>query len=72
MLTIYTNNYSSPGRSRSFKESMEHLNKSMRKISDRIVHSQITKSETLPNETQVDCRRDLDVLLEEIVRELKN
>lgn len=66
-----TNNYSPPGRSKSFKESMEHLNKSMRKISDKIVHSQITNSETLPNETQVDCRRDLDVLLEEIVRVLK-
>jgi predicted RNA-binding protein len=66
-----TNNYSPPGRSKSFKESMEHLNKSMRKISDKIVHSQITASETLPNEMQVDCKRDLDVLLEEIVRVLK-
>jgi hypothetical protein len=50
---------------------MEQLDKSMRKIGDTILHSQITKSETLPNSTQVDCRRDLDRLLEEIVRILK-
>ena len=62
------NNYKAEGRSKSFKESMDHLNNSMRKISDKIVHSQITKSETLPNDNQIDCKRDLDVLLEEVIR----
>lgn len=66
------NNYSSPGRAKSFRESMEHLNLSMRKIADSFLHSHITKSETLPNEQQVDCKRDLDRLLEEIVRILKS
>jgi hypothetical protein len=66
------NNYSSQGNSQSFKASMDHLNKSMRKISDSFLHSQIIRSETLPNETQVDCKRDLDVLLAEIIRILKN
>lgn len=65
------NNYSAPGKARSFKPSMDHLENSMRKISDSFLHSQITKSETLPNEMQVDCKRDLDVLLEEVIRTLK-
>lgn len=65
------NNYNAKGRSASFKASMEHLESSMRKISDRIVHSHVTSKETLPNETQIDCKRDLDVLLEEVVRILK-
>lgn len=66
------NNYKSEGKSKSFKESMEQLNKSMRKITDSLIHSQITKSEVLPNETQVDCKRELDVLLGEVVRVLNN
>ncbi len=65
------NNYSSPGKAKSFKDSMDHLDKSMRKITDSFLHSHITSSETLPNENQVDCKRDLDVLLGEIVRILK-
>ncbi|MES2654264.1 MAG: hypothetical protein V4620_01675 [Bacteroidota bacterium] len=65
------NQYKAKGQEKSFKESMEQLDKSMRKIVDNILHSQITESETLPNKTQVDCRRDLDRLLEEIVRILK-
>ena len=69
--TEVVNNYSSQGNSRSFRGSMENLDKSMRKISDSFLHSHITKSETLPNEHQVDCKRDLDVLLGEIVRILK-
>lgn len=65
------NNYKAIGKEKSFKDSMEQLDKSMRKIVDTILHSQITKSETLPNETQIDCKRDLDRLLEEVVRLLK-
>ncbi len=65
------NQYRAAGKEKSFKESMENLEKSMRKIVDSILHSHITKSETLSNSTQVDCKRDLDRLLEEIVRILK-
>ncbi len=63
-----SNNY--PG-SASFKLSMQNLDKSSRKIADRIVHTQIRKSETLPTTRQVDFTNDLDVLLEEIVRILQ-
>ena len=62
------NNY--PG-TKSFKESMDHLDKSCRKIADQHIHCQIRKSEVLPNQTQVDFKNDLDVLLSEIVRILK-
>ena len=57
--------------SRSFRESMNNLNNSSRKISDSFLHTQIRKSEVLPNSTQVDFSNDLDVLLAEIFRILK-
>lgn len=62
------NNY--PG-SKSFKDSMQHLAVSARKIGDAHLHTQIRRSEVLPTPTQVDFSRDLDVLLAEIVRILK-
>jgi len=64
-------NYKCEGNSKSFKDSMSQLNRSMKKIGDTFMHSHIRKSEILPNETQVDCRRELDVLLGEVVRLLK-
>jgi hypothetical protein len=62
------NNYAG---SRSFKESMMHLENSSRKIADAHLHQQIRLKETLPNRTQVNFSNDLDVLLAEIVRILK-
>ena len=59
------------GGAKSFKESMERLNKSSRKIADQHLHTQIRSSETVPTITQVDFSNDLDVLLSEIVRILK-
>lgn len=56
---------------KSFKESMEHLDNSSRKIADQHLHCHIRKKEVLPNKTQVNFRNDLDVLLAEIVRILK-
>lgn len=53
---------------RSFKDSMIHLEKSSRKIADSYLHTHIRRKESLPNETQVDFSRDLDVLLAEIIR----
>lgn len=64
-----SNNYSAP---RSFKESMEHLEKSLRKIADTHLHQQIRKSEVLPSQAQVNFSRELDVLLGEVVRVLKS
>lgn len=62
------NNYKG---SKSFKESMKHLNASSRKIADQYLHTQIRNKEVLPNETQVDFSNDMDVLLAEIYRILK-
>jgi hypothetical protein len=56
---------------RSFKASMSHLESSSRKIADSHLHQQIRKSESLPNETQVNFANDIDVLLAEVVRILK-
>ena len=53
---------------KSFKESMATLDKSVRKIADSYLHTQIRNKETLPNKTQVNFKHDLDVLLQEIVR----
>ena len=62
------NNYAG---SKSFKESMQHLENSSRKIADQYLHCQIRKSETLPNKTQINFSNDIDVLLSEIVRVIK-
>jgi len=56
---------------KSFKDSMNHLNNSLRKIADASLHVQIRNSEVLPNSTQVNFVNDLDVLLSEVVRILK-
>jgi len=56
---------------KSFKESMNILDKSSRKIADSIIHTQIRNKEVLPNETQINFKADLDVLLAEIYRILK-
>ncbi len=55
---------------KSFKDSMVHLDKSSRKIADSFLHTHIRRRETLPTKTQVNFSSDLDVLLSEIVRVL--
>lgn len=59
----------SPG-SKSFRQSMAHLEGSCRNIADAHLHIQVRAKETLPTPTQVNFSRDLDVLLGEIVRVL--
>lgn len=66
--TEVANNYSG---SKSFKDSMKHLNSSARSIGDAHLHTHIRRSEILPTATQVNFANDLDVLLSEIVRTLK-
>lgn len=63
-----SNNYAG---AKSFKESMQRLNTSQRKISDHHLHTQARKSESLPTIRQVDFSQDVDVLLSEIIRILK-
>lgn len=62
------NNYQG---SKSFKQSMQILDASLRKISDAYLHTQIRKKESLPNKTQVNFANDIDVLLAEIERVIK-
>lgn len=65
----FKNVYSQNG-SKSFKEHMEHLDKSLRKIADGYLHNQIRKKESLPNKTQVNFSQDIDALLAEIIRKV--
>jgi hypothetical protein len=58
------NNYSG---SKSFRESMQHLENSARTIGDAHLHVQIRRKEVLPTATQVNFANDLDVLLGEII-----
>lgn len=60
------NNY--VGGTKSFKDTMLHLDTAAKKIADGLLHTQIRKSETLPNRQQVNFGPALDVLLGEIVR----
>jgi len=63
------NNY--PG-SKSFQKSMQQLDKSLRNHADGNLHTQIRRNESLPTRTQVAYWSDLDKLLEETIRLLKN
>jgi hypothetical protein len=67
--TQVASNYGAAGTS--FTKSMKNLESSMRHISDSLLHRQIKQSESLPNLTQVNCSQDLDVLLAEICRILR-
>jgi hypothetical protein len=60
------NNYI--GGSKSFKDTMLHLDTAAKKIADGFLHTQIRRSETLPTAQQVNFGAQLDVLLGEIVR----
>lgn len=57
-----------PGGTKSFKDSMSHLDTAAKKIADGFLHTQIRKAETLPNVQQVNFSAALDLLLGEIVR----
>ncbi len=59
------------GGTKSFKESMDRLNSSSRKIADQHLHTSIRKSESIPTMNQVDFSNDIDVLLAEVHRILK-
>ncbi len=67
--TEVANNYAG---AKSFRGSMQRLNSSLRHIADAHLHIQIRRSEILPTQTQVDFRAELDALLAEVVRLLKD
>ena len=60
------NQYSGGGKS--FKEAMQHLEQSARKIADGYLHTLIRKNEVLPSMQQVSFGPEIDMLLAEIVR----
>lgn len=62
------NNYGGP---KSFKDSMNRLQGSLRSVADLHLHVQIRKSETLPALPQINFMPELDLLLSEIIRILK-
>ena len=54
--------------SKSFKASMANLDLSMRRIADGYLHEHIRSKESVPTAVSVDVKRELDLLLAEIVR----
>jgi len=63
------NNYAGGGLS--FRHSMKHLDTSCRNFADGSLHSQIRRTESIPTRHQVEFRADVDALLGEVVRVLK-
>jgi len=59
------NNYAGK---KSFKDAMQHLENSLRKISDLFLHTPIQKTEVLPTENQVEFIASIDLLLAEIIQ----
>lgn len=62
------NNYTSKGNSKSFKELMQKLEETSRKVADSIAHSIATAKESLPTNTQVNFSQELDFLLQEVCK----
>lgn len=58
--------------SKSVKHSLTGLAESMKNIADHHLHEQIKKKVSLPTEVQVNCYRELDVLLSEVVRKMSS
>lgn len=56
------------GGGKSFKEQMDHLEKSMRKVADKHLHSAMRQHEDLPTDQQVNFSSAIDSLLGEVVR----
>lgn len=56
------------GGSKSFKDTMTHLDSGLRKIADSFLHEQIRRKEMSPNATQVNFSQYLDLLLAEVIR----
>jgi hypothetical protein len=62
-----SNNYGT----KSFRDIVSPLENTARKISDSYLHNFIRKKELLPGKTQIDFQPNMDVLLTEIIRILK-
>lgn len=65
----FLNNYRGGGKS--FKDLMNHLESSQRKIADSFLHNQIRDKEVLPTKNAINFSSDVETLLIEILRFLK-
>jgi hypothetical protein len=65
------NNYGGAGKGRSFKKVAQKLEESARNIGDMIAHETMRRTETLPSPAQIDFSQELDVLLGEVGRVLR-
>ena len=54
--------------SKSFKDCMQHLDNSMRKIADLYLHTVISTKNLQPNRTQVNFSQEIDLLLSEVIK----
>lgn len=66
--TEIANNYRG---GKSFRDAMQHLDNTLKKIADTHIHSQIKKVIVLPNIQQVNFISDIDFLLAEIIELLR-
>lgn len=58
--------------SRSFREHMGNLDKSLRKVADGYLHTQVRSRESVPGPVQVDFRAAVAELLSEVIRIVKS
>ncbi|HBS89133.1 MAG TPA: hypothetical protein DEA97_21480 [Bacteroidales bacterium] len=65
------NEYANNCKASSIKKSMLNLQNSLRNISDYHIHSQAQQVETIPNNNTVNFSNDLDVLLAEIIKNVR-
>jgi len=62
------NSYGRSKSQKSFKASMQRLERSLRSIADMHLHSPIRSRENVPTAVQVDFAAELDVLIGEVIR----
>lgn len=58
--------------SKSFRDTMQHVESFAKKIADGFLHTTIRRKENIPNSNTIDCRSGIDVLLGEIIAVLKS
>ncbi len=61
-------NYKSERNAQSFKGATKRLYDFFKHVADSAMHSQVRKKESLPTIEQLDFRRELDCLLQEVCR----
>ncbi|HXB41235.1 MAG TPA: hypothetical protein VNZ49_11885 [Bacteroidia bacterium] len=65
-------NHRADGNTRSFKGAVKKLHEFFKHVADGVMHSHARKKESLPTHEQLDVSRELDFLLQEVCRLLKD